>query len=171
MAKAKPARKPPLLAIGIVLYLVAWLVPVFQGQQLFGSMGELGKSLGAHPESTIAPLSGPEWLPGWAACHFSWSLLTEQQGQGGNDWKRIVVGSTCLTNVIMLFALVARACGARPRVLGVLLLACAVLDASWLYLGGADLIRTLRAGYYLWTASFVLAGIGMLLPGGSRPRK
>lgn len=172
MAKPKPAKsaRSPLPWVGAVLFLVSWLVPVFQGQQLFGSMGNVARSIGAGPEPGIAPLSGPDWLPGWSACRFAWALLVEQPSQGHDDWKRIMVGSTCFTNITMVMALVALLLGSRPRALGVLLLACAGLDASWLYLGGTDLIRALRAGYYLWLASFVLTGFGLLLPGG-RARK
>src|ERR1041384_7501602 len=147
MAKARPSKsgRSPLPWVGVVLFLVSWLVPGFQGQQLFGSMGGMAKALGVGHEPTVAPLSGPDWLPGWAACHFAWSALTDQHSQSHDDWKRIVVGATCLTNITMVLTLVAMACGSRPRVLGLLLLGCAALDASWLYLGGADMIRTLRA--------------------------
>jgi hypothetical protein len=170
MAKAKPAKsaRSPLPWVGVVLFLVSWLVPVFQGQQLFGPMGEVAKSVGTKPEPVVWPSDGPDWLPGWTACRISWLLLTEAPRQSHDDWKRIVGGSSCLTNLALVFALVAMACGSRPRVLGLLLLACAVVDASWLYLNTADVVRALRPGYYLWLASFVVTGIGLLLPGGGR---
>ena len=162
---ASPTRTAPLLTIGVLLYLVSWFAPVYQGQQLFESMGDVARTLGAKEAAASGVPSGPEWLPGWAACHLAWSMLVDDRTDPGGDWKGKVLGSSCLTNLAMLAALLALLCGARSRMLGVLLLACTALDASWIYLAGRDLTEHLRAGYYLWLASFAVTGIGMLIPG------
>ena len=157
-----------LLLVGALLFVVAWFVPVYKGQDLFGSLPAWGKELGASPEGMLGSLDGPDWLPGWSACKFSWHLLTTDPPMASQDerWRQYLLGSTCLTNVAMLLSLLlisARACkGTAALGCGVLLLGCAAVDASWLYLCERAWIESYRAGYYLWLASFVLVGIGAM---------
>lgn len=139
-----------LLTAGIVLYLVAWLVPVYEGQQLLGVSG-------------TSAASGPDWLPGWGAFRFAWDHLWGDAPTQQTAWQARVLGSTCLTNLVMLGALVAFALRKHRAVPGLLLLLCAGLDASWLYLCEQDQIESLRPGYYLWLLSFALTGLGALL--------
>jgi hypothetical protein len=110
--------------------------------------------------------SGP---PGWRAARFAFDLLThadEKDGPGevkasGGGAKRIVLGLTSLTNLVMLAAaIVLFARGSRG--LGIALLVCAALNAGWVYLTDSDLREGLRVGYWLWLASFFLAGFGHL---------
>lgn len=169
--ESRPSRAKSVVLAGVLLYLVSWLVPVIHGQELFGAMGSFANSLGAEADTGARAMSGPDWLPGWSACRFAWGLLTERPAAPGDEeWKRIVLGATCLTNAAMAAAILLLAFGARPRWLGVTLLACAVLDASWPWLGGADLTKELRAGYWLWLASFLVTGLAWLAPAGGSPR-
>jgi hypothetical protein len=150
-----------LLTAGVVLYLVAWLVPVFEGQQLLGSGTDLARWLGASTTNHAA--GGPDWLPGWGACRFAWDLLVGDPPSQDEAWKSRVLGATCLSNLVMLFAFAWFAARKHRALPGVLLLGCAALDASWLYLCEQELIESLRPGYYLWLLSFVLTGLGALL--------
>jgi hypothetical protein len=85
-----------MLTAGVVLYLVAWLVPVFQGQQILGSTGTWLQSASTHSAS------GPDWLPGWGACRAAWDMLVGDPPSQQEAWKSRVLGSTCLTNLMML---------------------------------------------------------------------
>lgn len=153
-----------LLIAGIVVWLVAWLVPVFEGQQLLGSAVDWARDLGASASSP-----GPEWLPGWGACRFAWDLLVGDPPSDDEAWKARVLGATCLSNLVMLVAFAVFATGRSRLWIGLALLACAGLDASWLYLTERQVFESLRPGYYLWLASFVLVGLGALLQ--PRPAK
>lgn len=150
-----------LLTAGVVLYVVAWLVPVFQGQQLLGAGTEWARWLGSSASSHAA--SGPDWLPGWGACRFAWDLLVGDPPSQDEAWKSRVLGSTCLTNLLMLAAFAMFVAKKHRAIPGVLLLGCGGLNASWLYLCEQELIESLRPGYYLWLLSFVLVGLGALL--------
>jgi len=148
-----------LITAGVVLYLVAWLVPVFEGQQLLGSASEWLRARGTAANAA----SGPDWLPGWGACRFAWDLLVGDPPSQDEVWKSRVLGATCLSNLMMLAAFVVFFARKHRALVGVLLLGCAALDASWLYLCEQELIESLRPGYYLWLLSFVLTGLGALL--------
>ncbi len=130
--------------IGLVLFAVSWFVPVIEGQELFGDK------------------EGP---PGWHACRVAWEALVGGDGEGpqvnADGVKRYVLGATCLTNALMVFALlgllVSR--GRLPR-LGALMVASPAINLSWVYFGeGGD--TGLAAGYWMWVGSFVLVGLGL----------
>jgi hypothetical protein len=159
------AALSPLALIGFVLFAVSWFVPVLPHQGLLAGLGGLTREFGSSPEAAAAGLDGPEWLPGWSACRFAWQLLIDGQPQGGGDeWKQRLAGASCLTNLAMLGAMLA-VLARRPRApLGTVLLGCAVLDASWVYLAEPIRFDTYSTGYWLWLGSFVLAGLGLLLP-------
>jgi hypothetical protein len=80
------------------------------------------------------------------------------------SWRNPVCGITCFTNLAMVLALVAVAYGRPLRVWGMVLLFCAILNAGWVYwlLADAEFVSDLQVGYYLWTTSFAIAGVGML---------
>ena len=150
-----------LLLLGIVLYVVSWFVPVVRGQEIFGGLGNIAGRFGSAPSALGA--SGPDWLPGWTACDFAWHLLIEAKTPGtGEEWKQRVVGSTCLTNLVMLVAIVCTLAKRRSVLLGLCVLLAAGVNASWLYLGDTNPFESYAAGYYLWLASFVLVGMGLL---------
>lgn len=152
-----------LLVAGVVVWLVAWLVPVFEGQQLLGTAAQWSRQLGATGSH------GPDWLPGWGACRFAWDLLVGDPPNEDEAWKARVLGATCLSNLVMLAAFAVFATGRRRLWIGLLLLACAGLDASWLYLTERQFFESLQPGYYLWLLSFALVGLGALLhPGTSK---
>lgn len=156
-----------LLLLGVVLWVVAWFVPVYRGQELFGGLGTLTREFGSSPEAVSAVLQGPDWLPGWPACAFAWQLLVDDQPQGGDrQWKQRVAGASCLTNVVMLAGLVFALARRRNVVLGSLLIACVGVNSSWIWLSDQNPFEWLRAGYFLWLASFVLVGLGLCM----RPR-
>jgi hypothetical protein len=151
-----------LLVVGIVLWIVAWFVPVVRGQEMFGGFAGWAQSIGASPQSGLDGLHGPDWLPGWTACQFAWNLLTGDSSPGGEDWRQRLAGSSCLTNVVMLLAIAAAITGARSRLTGLLVLGCSGIAASWIWLAENDPFRPWAIGYYLWVASFVLVGLGLL---------
>lgn len=175
------SRSDLLLVVGFVLYAVAWFVPVFKGQDLVAALQGFGHGLGqglGNVPATAQPPGGPDWLPGWQACEFSWRILIDEQtwsdqpswqGEAGS-WKAQAAGLSCLTNLVML------ACGwlvftrKRHPVLGLVMLAAAALDASWMYVIDKDPFTVLRVGYFLWVGSFAIVGTGLLLPAASSGR-
>ena len=161
---------PPLALVGFVLFVVSWFVPVVPQQ---GRLDELRDFVREHGSAAVPAdaglFHGPDWLPGWAACRCAWDMLVAEVPRGGsNAWKQRVVGATCLTNLAMLGAIVAVLARRRrptPATLGAVLLGCAALDASWLYLDSFQNVDSFAAGYWLWLASFALAGAGLLRRG------
>jgi len=142
--------------LGVVLFAVSWFVPVVAGQDTARALEDLGEALSGERSSPGGP-------PGWQACRFAWDLLTDTSGEGPDGLDVKVCGATCLTNVAMVAAVLALLAsrGRRP-LLGLLLLACVALNLSWIYLGEGEMRSSLAAGYYLWTASFGLVGLGLL---------
>jgi hypothetical protein len=161
--RAAAPRFPPLAAVGFVLFALSWFLPVVPQQW---NIAELREHLLTSPEPPRADapgMTGPDWLPGWLACRCAWRGLVDDWSDG-IQWQQRVLGATCLTNLVMLGAVAV--VGARRRrptraALGTALLGCAVLDASWLYLGGAG-FGDFAPGYWLWLGSFVLAGLALL---------
>jgi hypothetical protein len=159
MAQGKntPTSGPSRLAItGAILFLVSWLVPVYEGQETLALASEL-------TDTIHTPSAGPDWLPGWGACHGAWNLLIEDGQNGDQVWKARVLGATCFSNLLMAVSLLAMWSSRRRLVLGALLLACAAWNAGWLYLTDPKLIEHLRPGYYLWLSSFAITGLGVLV--------
>lgn len=156
-----------LLLVGAVLFVVSWFVPAYKGQDVFGALPAWGERLGAKPEGMFAAIQGPDWLPGWSACKFAWHLLTVEDSLLPQDdrWKQYLLGATCLTNAVMLLALLLVAARQRGVVVGVVVLACAGANASWIYLGDQNPFEIYRAGYFLWLLSFVLVGVGLCAAG------
>jgi hypothetical protein len=157
-----PPRAHPLLVAGLAVFAVSWFVPVVRHQGALDLFGGLTRSLGATADVDGMP-AGPDWLPGWSAFRFAWDLLVGEP-TGDDAWKNLLCGATCLTNFVMLGAAMAVLVPHRAlRPLGPLLLGCAAVDASWVWVGGGDVLDQLGAGYWLWLGSFVLAGVGLLL--------
>lgn len=145
----------------LVVFAVSWFVPVVEGQEFLEAMRKADN-----------PGASAEGIPGWQACRAAWDLLTEKDKADGRT-TRFLLGITCFTNGAMVLAAVAMALrrGKSP-LLGLLLLGCAALNLGWLYHDLDDFRESLKVGYYLWTGSFALAGVGFLLSdhGGARPR-
>jgi hypothetical protein len=159
-----------LMLVGAVLFVVSWLVPVYRAQDLLDTLPGLVSSLGANPNGTLNAMSGPDWLPGWSACKFAWSLLTADAAQMPEDhrWKQFLLGATCLTNALMVLGLLAAARRRLAIVVGLMLLGCTAANASWIYLVDQNPFDIYRAGYFLWLSSFALVGIGALVHAGKR---
>lgn len=158
-------RGGQLMLVGFVLFFVSWFVPVHPRQDLFaglvrglGTLGTLGTS-----GSTFGDVDTPDWLPGWGACKVAWNLLIDDAKAGSDDaWKQRLLGSSCLTNGVMVLGMVLLAARRRALV-GLLLLVCTAVNASWIYLLDQNPFEVYRAGYFLWLASFALVGFGALL--------
>lgn len=175
-----------LMGIALVVFTASWFVEVhvqLQGggpeRRLFDAFRELGESverslgrdMGTRPGGEEAPgvarYGGP---PGWQAFRFAWDLLrgTPDSTFRGSQTKRVLLGLTSVTNAAMLVTALVLFLSLRgvPRLLGVVLLACAALDLGWVYLTDAELREGLRLGYWMWVGSFALAGLGALRGGG-----
>jgi hypothetical protein len=182
------ARGVSLFAIGFVVWAISWFVSphelisaskaidgalseALEGMEatLRGLAGEDSPLTSASRPSTRSASSRPEiptgGPPGWRAFRFSWDLLTGRT-EGDDAVKQKILGATGLTNLLMLVGLLALLMGGRGSALGGLLLGCAALNLSWLYLTDADFRSGLEAGYWMWVGSFVLAGAGLVRRGG-----
>lgn len=163
--------------IGILVFIAAWFCPVVKGQDFLKARSEEQESVKGAANAAANALGartyklpeGPNWLPGWEACRFAWDVLTEGDiavaGETGDSWKARVKGSTCLTNVLMILGLLLLL-GQRSGnpLMGLLMLAAAGLNASWIYLGEdpSKVMEDLKIGYWLWAGSFVLVGLGLM---------
>ncbi len=145
--------------LGLLLFAISWFVPVVKGQDTMDAFRSMSGALtGGRADAGGGP-------PGWQAFRFAWDLLTEKSGGGSEAWKAKVCGATSLTNVAMLLSLFGLlSLKGRAGGLGLLLLGCAALNLSWLYLTDGPFRSMLLAGYYLWVGSFVLVGVGLLAP-------
>lgn len=120
---------------GGAVYLLAWLLPVVE-------------------DGTTLPEGG---VPGWEALRFALATIWPVAGVRSDHALGAILSTLSgLTNALVPVALVQFARNARPaaRRLGWALLIAALVNASWLVLGGDP--GGLRLGYYLWLASFVV---------------
>ncbi len=102
-------------------------------------------------------------LPGWQAFHFALTLEGVEESTG--LVTRIIMVSSSLTNFLMVFSpgiLLWRRLDSLRRALPWLLIFAAILNAQWFILWGPE-FTDLRAGYYLWCASFFLLAVGCFL--------
>jgi len=102
-------------------------------------------------------------LPGWEA--FVTALTLEGVEESTGLATRIVMVSSSLTNFVMILSpaiLFWKRLGSLKRALPWLLILAAILDAQWPIMMGSDYAE-LRAGYYLWCASFLVLAIGCFL--------
>lgn len=145
-----PRRKLAIAALCV--FVVSWFLPVHEVLE-----GRGGSAYG-HGELVKFGAGTP---PGWRAFRISLEMLADAE-----NTKQAVLGATSLTNAMMIAAALVLLTGGRAVSFGALLLACAALNASWLYLTAGDpQIRSgLQIGYFLWVSSFVLMGIAMLGP-------
>ncbi len=151
-----------MLLLGSVLFLVSWCVPVIRGQEVVGGLGDVAKVLSGSPDSFLQPGSAPDWLHGWPAFRFAWDLLLGEVMPGNVEWKQRLLGSSCLTNGLMVVAILGALVRARSGLLGFLLIGCAWVNASWIYLTEKNPLQWAAAGYWLWLVSFVLVGLGSM---------
>ncbi|MBL8756073.1 MAG: hypothetical protein JNK15_22460 [Planctomycetes bacterium] len=153
-----------LLTIGSVLFVVAWFVPTTLGPQLLTGLEPTLKQLGTTKEAATALANGePAWLPGWSACRFAWDLLFGTPGAGVDAWKVRMLGGSAVTNGLMLLAVLGALVRARSGLLGLLLVGCAWVNASWIWLGDRSPLTWAGIGYWLWLGSFAFAGLGSML--------
>ncbi|MFK7743120.1 MAG: hypothetical protein AB8H80_22590 [Planctomycetota bacterium] len=189
-AKSKAKRNElgaRLALLGYAFWVIAWFVPAYASP--LESLGNVPKAasswrspFGAMPESVIKAASAePKWLPGWRACLIGWRMLTDSPSGSSFPWAKVgskirdmpsredagrnrrIAGSSCLTNLGMLAALLMLLTKSRVRLAGLALLLCTGLNASWIYLPGGNPFEFLRVGYFLWLLSFPLAGIGLMI--------
>jgi hypothetical protein len=173
-----------LMWIALLAFAASWFLPVHQQLEpgsvertVLDAFRELGRSLEEGLGREVGPAklgdtpSGADRYggpPGWQAMRFAWDLLRGEDGGSdkGSSTKRVLLGLTSVTNVAMLLTALVLFLSLRgvPRLLGVLLLACAVLNFGWVYLTDAAFRDGLRLGYWMWAGSFALAGIGALRP-------
>ncbi len=102
-------------------------------------------------------------LPGWEA--FLTALTLEGVEESTGLVKRIIMVSSSLTNFLMILSpaiLFWKKLESLKPALPWLLILAAILDAQWLILWGLE-FTDLRAGYYLWCASFLVLAIGCFL--------
>lgn len=151
-----------LLLVGIVLWIVAWFVPVVRGQEIWGGLAGFAQAFGTVPTSALQGIDSPDWLPGWTACRFAWNLLVGEEAGQPDNFRHRLAGASCLANAIMLLAIAGVLARSSTRLVGLLVLACSGLTTSWIYLSDQDPFRPWAVGYYLWVASFVLVGLGLL---------
>jgi hypothetical protein len=116
-----------------VAYAVSWFLPVVKGG---------------------ATITGGA-LPGWEAFRIALSSLWPIVGVRliAESLGAALAVASALTNLLFLGMAVRLSRGARGRSGFAVLVAAAVLNAHWFVLG--DERGDLRAGYYLWVASFV----------------
>jgi hypothetical protein len=134
-------RPNALVRLAWLAHAVAWVVPVHKdGVRL------------------------PEGLPGWQAFRIALSPLWPYYEGGGSwdPWYGALLSVTSgLTNIVML-ASVPIALEGTPRqraVLAWLAMLAVLVNAGWV--NDKDWVD-LRAGYYLWWASFVAMAFGFL---------
>jgi hypothetical protein len=138
----------PLMAIGALAWLVAWFVPAVS---LDGP---------SHPDSLLK--GGPDSGPVYGAQAFLFAAYLVPTALERAELDTAVVGATCATNFVMLAALILHRLVPWGRALGFAVIACALLNTTWLFLGEPGMAAALRAGYYMWLASFVLTGAGIV---------
>jgi hypothetical protein len=152
-----------LLTIGCVLFVVAWFMNVLhtsQGVQLLDNLGAV-RGIATWPSGTSG--SDVPWLPGWTACRFAWTILFSEVEPGADAWKIRMLGATCLTNGLMVLTVLGALVRARSGLLGFLLIGCAWVNASWIWLQDSNPMDWAGPGYWAWLASFVFAGLGSML--------
>ena len=137
-----------LVVLGASAWLIAWFVPAISPDAAAATESSLVRSTGARP------------VYGFHAFLWAATLVPEALERG--QPIDAVLGATCATNFVMLAALLLHRFVAWRRGLGFALLACAVANTTWLFLCEPDMVAAYRAGYYLWLASFVLSGLGIV---------
>lgn len=139
-----PGMRPNvLLAAGLVLYGLAWFLPVARHGVTF-----------------------PEGLPGWEA--FVLALSPLWSSDESTRWYGVALAVTsAATNglvLVPLFAWRARRNVRVMRVLGWAFLASILVNAQWLLW---DDPSDLRIGYFVWWLSFAVIGVACLVRGRS----
>ena len=138
-----------LVAIGAAAWMIAWFVPA--------------ASLDSSQSGDSMFKSSADGRPFYGFHAFLWAaqILPEAIGRGELDVA--VLGATSATNFVMLAALMLHRFVPWARALGFAVLVCALLNTTWLFLCEPDMVAAYRVGYYLWLASFGLAGLGIVI--------
>jgi hypothetical protein len=178
------SRSAVVVLLGLVVWAISWFVSPHEmlsmqseAERKIGDLTKALEKLGGDdapdalrvraPRGDAPVALSPKGPPGWRAFRFSWDMLTgEFESKDADAWKTKVLGFTGLTNLAMLAAVVLtilRGSVGTARAMGAVLLACVALNLSWLYLTDEGFRGGLEAGYWLWAASFAVAGVGFRL--------
>ena len=138
----------PLMSVAIGVYVVSWFAPAMRGS---------GDPAVAHLDA----------LHGWQAFQITTLGAFEalQRSAGfGERLLQVFALASAFTNAAFIAAagswLLRREATERPaRGVGRALWACAALNLFWMGIAGPEL----RAGYYLWVASFAALGSGVTM--------
>jgi hypothetical protein len=143
-------RNTVVLWTGVVLYLMAWLLPVADGGTTLAQGG----------------------VPGWEAFRLALSPFWPYQGSGGGRGVLDLLGAvSALTNVWLIWATVVLA-ARRERFRRVALWGLALsvpLNAIWFVF--IDDRAGLRAGYYAWLGAFVVLAVAAYSLAGEPARR
>jgi hypothetical protein len=142
---SRPIRWRSLVAIALVIYAVAWFVPVVSMPPLFPI------SRGAHAASSF----------GWDAVltAFSPVLHPGRPESFADALGQIASVASGLTNLVLLAvasSLLVRRGRAAGKRTEAIVWECALLNLVWITMG-----TDLRLGYVLWIASFVVLAIAI----------
>lgn len=132
-----PMRRNLSLAVGLLLFTIAWFLPVHK----------YGKTL-------------PQTLPGWEA--FQVALSVDWGGDAGQRYAAALSVASALTNFLVVILVLAW-CGRSEHLIQLIGWACMIslgLNAQW-FLNDQS---ALRIGYYFWWLSFGVLGLACLLP-------
>lgn len=129
-------RRNLTLAVGLLLFAVAWFLPVHQH----------GKTL-------------PQTLPGWEA--FRVALFPDWEGNLAKRCAAALCVASALTNVLPVLLLLAWLRRNEPliRLTGWACFVCLGLNAQWFLNDQSGL----RIGYYFWWLSFGVLGVACSL--------
>lgn len=146
---------------GVVLFVVAWFVPVHTALSASDALSPALDDVVGGTDLVRGLYRGPH---GWRACRAAWDLLSADGAQR-KGFEVTLLGLTPLLNLAMVAAIGSAALGrsaARARRLGLVLLGAFVWSLGWLYWTDGEFRAELRAGYWMWAASFALVGTALL---------
>ena len=127
-----------IVVIGIIAFLVAWLLPVVKG----------GVTL-------------PEGLPGWQAFRVAASPVWPYEGTQSESWYgALLTTASAATNLVMVGLLFVARRGSRQwlRLATIAAFASFLVNAQWFIRADRN---DLRLGYYLWWFSFFILAYGL----------
>jgi len=131
-----------ILGSGVIVYLLSWLVPVLADGTALGAGG----------------------LPGWEAFRYALAPLWPYKGlTGEGGFSDVLAVASASTNVWFVVSVTLVALRRRERLAYWGLALAWVVDAVWFVSSDRG---SLRIGYWLWLAAFVL--VAMAAKAGSR---
>lgn len=149
--------------LGVLLFLVSWFVPVHEALAVSDHLPDGFERVAEGATGRVPGVyRGPH---GWRACRAAWDLLTADDSAGRKGFEVTLLGLTPLLNLAMGAAALLALGGAsarRVRRVGGVLLVAFVWSLGWLYWTDGEFRSGLRAGYWMWAASFALVGTAFL---------